>query len=53
MEGYLEYTAEQYMERAITNGISASVSVGGEFKIFSAEASGETSYEETNTSGSS
>lgn len=53
MEGYQEYTAEQYMQRAITNGISASVTVGGSFSFFSAESTVEGSHEQTDESGSS
>ena len=39
MEQSMDYTMEQYMERAIENGIAASVEVGGAFKMFDFGAS--------------
>ena len=48
-----EYTTEEYMERAISNGIAASVEVGGAFKMFSFGASSEVERTETDTYGSS
>ena len=49
----MEYTTEEYMERAISNGIAASVEVGGAFKMFSFGASSEVERTETDTYGSS
>ena len=49
----MEYTTEEYMERAISNGIAASVSVGGSFDFFSVGVEVTESQTQTETSGSS